>query len=146
MRSFVPPGFLARRAISRNNADATTRTDYLSVATARIGNSDLERSQHRPFQSNLATALPPESRPFTEFSYIKFDRKQNTSPLAFHLYRNYAISSGLQLNREKSAGADCKPPVLTARKTACHLALWLELVLAALLGPETKRRQQLRFS
>jgi hypothetical protein len=51
-------------------------SDYLSIATARI--SDFERTQHRPFQSDLATALPPENRPFTESSYIKFDRKQNT--------------------------------------------------------------------
>jgi hypothetical protein len=49
---------------------------YLSIATARI--SDFERTQHWPFQSDLATALPPENRPFTESSYIKFDRKQNT--------------------------------------------------------------------
>jgi hypothetical protein len=52
--------------------------EYLSVATVRIGNSDFERSQHRPFQSELTTALPAENRPFTECSYIKFDRKQNT--------------------------------------------------------------------
>jgi hypothetical protein len=52
--------------------------EYLSFVTTKIGYSDFERTQHRPLQSDLASALPGESRIFVEFSYIKFDRKQNT--------------------------------------------------------------------
>jgi len=52
--------------------------DYLSIVTTKIGYSDFERADHRPFQSDVAAALPDRSRTFVEFSYIKFDRKQNT--------------------------------------------------------------------
>jgi hypothetical protein len=52
--------------------------EYVFVATARIGNSDFERSQHRPFKSHIATAFAFSNLRFVEFSYIKFDRKQNT--------------------------------------------------------------------
>jgi hypothetical protein len=51
--------------------------DYLSIVTTKIGYSDFERPHHRPFQSDLTSALPHQSRTFVEFSYIKFDRKQN---------------------------------------------------------------------
>ena len=52
--------------------------EYLSVATSKIGNSDFERSQHRPFKSDAATALACGNLLFIELSYINFDRKQNT--------------------------------------------------------------------
>jgi hypothetical protein len=53
-------------------------SEYLSVATSKIGNSDFERSQHRPFKSDAATALAFGNLLFIELSYINFDRKQNT--------------------------------------------------------------------
>src|SRR5688500_12521556 len=52
--------------------------DYTSFVTTKTGYSDFERTHHRPFQSDLASAFPGKSRTFVEFSYIKFDRKQNT--------------------------------------------------------------------
>jgi hypothetical protein len=53
-------------------------TDYLSFVTIKIGYSNFERTHHRPIQSEVASAWPHKSRIFVEFSYIKFDRKQNT--------------------------------------------------------------------
>ena len=52
--------------------------DYLSLVTTKIGYSDFERAHHRPIQPELASAWPHESRIFVGFSYIRFDRKQNT--------------------------------------------------------------------
>ena len=52
--------------------------EYLSFVTTKIGYSDFERPDHRPFRSDLASGLPGRSRTVVEFSYIKFDRKQNT--------------------------------------------------------------------
>jgi hypothetical protein len=52
--------------------------EYVLVATARVGNSDFERSQHRPFKSHIATVFAFHNLRFVEFSYLKFDRKQNT--------------------------------------------------------------------
>jgi hypothetical protein len=46
-------------------------------AAAKIASGDFA-PQHRPFHSSRVTALAPGDRPFTAFSYIKFDRKQNT--------------------------------------------------------------------
>ena len=52
--------------------------EYLSFVTPKIGYSDVERHYHWPFQSELASAWTRRSRTVVEFSYIKFDRKQNT--------------------------------------------------------------------
>jgi hypothetical protein len=52
--------------------------EYVFVGTARIGNSDFERSQLRRFKSHIATVFTFDNLRFVEFSYIKFDRKQNT--------------------------------------------------------------------
>jgi hypothetical protein len=52
--------------------------EYLSFVTTKTGYSDFERHYQRPFQSDIESALPRESRTSVEFSYIKVDRKQNT--------------------------------------------------------------------
>jgi hypothetical protein len=52
--------------------------EYLSFLTTKIGYSDFEGPDHRRFQSDIASELPVKSRTSVEFSYIKFDRKQNT--------------------------------------------------------------------
>ena len=52
--------------------------DYFSIVTTKIGYSDFERRDPWQFQSDIAAALPGKNRTFVEFSYIKFDRKQNT--------------------------------------------------------------------
>ena len=52
--------------------------EVLSLVTTKIGYSDFERSDHRRFQSDIASELPGRNKTFVEFSYIKFDRKQNT--------------------------------------------------------------------
>jgi hypothetical protein len=52
--------------------------DYVSVfvGTSKIGNSDFERPQHRPFDA--ATVLAFGNLQLADISHIKFDRKQNT--------------------------------------------------------------------
>jgi hypothetical protein len=52
--------------------------EYLSFVTTKTGYGDFEGPHHRPFQSGIESAFPRESRTSVEFSYIKFDRKQNT--------------------------------------------------------------------
>jgi hypothetical protein len=61
--------------------------EYVFVATARIGNSDFERFQHRPFKTDAATALALGNLEFADIFHIKFDRKQNTRLWPFILTR-----------------------------------------------------------
>jgi len=52
--------------------------EALSLVPTKISYSDFERPHDLQFQSDRAAALPHTKETFLEFSYIKFDRKQNT--------------------------------------------------------------------